>query len=220
MKIFGTDYDGVIINIEPQKAQAFGEIMQKFWGAEIKEAADFWMAKGGTSRRFKFDYFFLKKYQKQLSDEEYKKVENEFSLLLKTKFYPTVQLLPGAKELLEFAGSYFDYTFVSSGVKFEEIKYLVNLNGVAQFFDIVLGTNEKYHSKKDHFSEILKDKNPELLVFVADSAEDMKISKEFGAKTIGVTTNHKKEELLSAGADSVAKDLEECKNALQNLLQS
>lgn len=50
-KIFGTDYDGVIINIEPQKALAFGEIMQRYWNVDRDEAATLWMATGGTSRR-------------------------------------------------------------------------------------------------------------------------------------------------------------------------
>lgn len=50
MKAFGTDYDGIIINIEPQKAQAFREILNKHWEVIINEASDFWLATGGTSR--------------------------------------------------------------------------------------------------------------------------------------------------------------------------
>lgn len=43
MKIFGTDYDGVIINIEPQKAEIFGTLLMKEWGIDKNVAAKFYM---------------------------------------------------------------------------------------------------------------------------------------------------------------------------------
>lgn len=94
----------------------------------IKEAADFWLVTGGTSRRYKFDYFYDKVYHKQLSEEDYKSIEQEYSQLLKEKYYPQVKILPGAIELLDYARIHFNFLFVSSGVPMEEITYLVELN--------------------------------------------------------------------------------------------
>lgn len=220
MKAFGTDYDGVIINIEPQKSQAFGEILNKHWGTDIKEAAGFWLAKGGTSRRYKFDYFYEKAYDKQLSDQDYKKIEQEYSQLLKIKYYPQVKLASGAKELLEYATNHFEFLFISSGVPMEEIKYLVDLNGITQYFDFVLGTNKEYISKKNHFGKIIEEKNPDSIIFFADSPEDMRISKEFPEITaIGVLTNHSKQELKEAGADFTTRDLHEGLHLLKKIAQ-
>lgn len=200
MKVFGTDYDGVIINIEPKKAEAFGALLHEEWNINKENAAKFWIDTGGKSRKYKFDYFYEKQFGKKLQDKDYKIIESKYSNILKTEFYPKLKLLPGASTLLQYARSHFDYTFVSSGVPMQEIKRLVNLNGVTKYFDKILGTNEKYPSKREHFQEIVSIKKPSKLVFVADGTEDMRVAKEFGVIAIGILTNHSEKELLDAGA--------------------
>lgn len=201
MKVFGTDYDGVIINVEPQKAQAFGDLLNKRWGVNKGDASKFWLETGGKSRRSKFDHFYNLRFGRKLSEDDYITIESEYSHKLRTEFYPTLTLLPGTLDLLQYARTHFDYMFVSSGVPMQEIEYLANLNGVARYFDKILGTNEKYPSKEKHFQEIMLAQKPDMLVFVADGAEDMKVAREFGAIAIGVNTNRPKEELTAAGAN-------------------
>ncbi len=217
MKIFGTDYDGVIINIEPQKASAFGALLNREWGIDRKIAGEFWIASGGTSRRHKFDYFYEKQFNNRLPDNIYSKIESEFSNLLKEKFYPNVKILPYALDLLKYARSHFDYLFISSGIPKEKLKYLVELNGLSDYFDLILGTNEKYKSKKGHFDEIIKTQKPDLLIFVADNPEDMKIAKEADAIPIGVPANHATSELLNAGAKYVC-EIKDLVNMINKLL--
>ena len=205
MKAFGTDYDGVIINIEPQKATAFGELLYKEWGISKEQASKFWIAKGGTSRRYKFDHFFEEKFSKKLPVEIYNIIESKYSDLLKSEFYPKIKLLSGALNLLKFARSHFDFTFVSSGAPTKEIEYLINLKGVSDYFDLILGTDDHFRSKTDHFIEVIQKQKPDLIVFVADSPEDMKVAKDTKAIAIGVLTNHTKPELLNAGAKYVCE---------------
>lgn len=189
MKIFGFDYDGTIINIEPEKANAFGELISKYWDVDKKEAADFWINGGGTSRRYKFDYFYEKQYTQKLPDKIYNEIEPKFSKLLQQKYYPKVRLLPYALDILKFVRAKFDFVFVSSGVPLEEIRYLVHFNGLSDYFDLVLGTSKKYLTKRNHFREILNTKKPSLLVFMGDSAEDIKVAKQYRAIAIGLPTN-------------------------------
>ena len=217
MKIFGFDYDGTIINIEPQKANAFGELISKYWGADKKEAADFWINGGGTSRRYKFDYYYEKKYGKKLQDKIYNKIESEYSTLLKQTYYPKVKLLPHALDILKFVRSQFDFIFVSSGVPLKEIRYLVQLNGLSDYFDLVLGTSNKYLSKRNHFREILNTKKPSLLIFMGDSAEDIKVARSYKAITIGLPTNQPKKVLKNAGTNFVCS-LKESKSVIKKLL--
>lgn len=200
MKIFGTDYDGVIINIEPQKAKAFGSILNQYWKIDEKEGENFWLATGGTSRKYKFNYFYTKQFNKELTEVEYVKIESEYSQLLKEKLYLNLSLLPGALDLLKFARSNFDHTFVSSGVPMEEIRYLVKLTNIAEYFDLILGTNNKYPSKIEHFEKVVSVWNPDKMFFVADGTKDMKIAKEANAIPIGIPTNRTAEELRQAGA--------------------
>jgi len=205
MKIFNTDYDGVIINIEPQKAEAFGALLNKHWGINKDEAARFWVETGGSSRRYKFDYFYKQRFQKELNDEKYQIIESEYSHLLKDEFYPRLQLLPHAKEILQYARSHYDFLFVSSGVPMEEIKYLVKLNGLSEYFNLVLGTDKTYDSKEKHFQKIIAEQKPDLLVYIADGLEDMKVAKDFKTVSIGVPTNHSEKELFEAGASHVCE---------------
>lgn len=216
MTVFGTDYDGVIINIEPQKAAAFAKVLNKNWGIDIDNLSKFWMETGGTSRRYKFEHFYKEKFGKELDESEYKAIEKEFSDILRKEFYPTVRLLPGALELLEYARENFYFTFVSSGIPIDEIRYLVELNGVSKYFNLVLGTNNEFRSKYDHFRKIASEQNPKEIIFIADSKEDMKVAKEFNAVSIGVLTNSPREELEKAGAAYTAKDLFEALEILKS----
>lgn len=200
MKVFGTDYDGVIINIEPQKAKVFGIILNQYWKIDKKEAENFWLATGGSGRKYKFNYFYVKQFHQELPKIEYTKIESEYSQLLKEKLYPNLSLLPGALELLEFARSNFDRTFISSGVPMEEIKYLAKLNNTSRYFDLILGTNNEYPSKIEHFERVISEWKPEKIIFVADGIEDMKIAKKANAIPIGVLTNHTEQKLKQAGA--------------------
>ncbi len=203
MKIIGFDFDGTIIDIEEQKSRAFGVILNKYWGTGIDEAAKYWIDTGGKSRRSKFDYFFRKKYRKELSDEEYRKIESEFSNKLKNEFYPKVKFIKRTLELLNFCRSNFDVIFCSSGVPSDEIRYLIKLKGLNKYFDRIYGTDEKFRSKEDHFKEILFEYKPKLIIFVGDGFEDIRVGRKYGAITIGVPSHQTKEKLIEVGANYV-----------------
>jgi phosphoglycolate phosphatase-like HAD superfamily hydrolase len=218
MKIIGFDYDGTIINIEPQKAQAFGELLFLRWGVDSQIASRFWIETGGTQRKYKFDYFYQKRYGCKLAEEKYKEIEKSYSLLLKEKFYPQVKLIPGALEILKFARNNFDVTFVSSGVPTKEINFLVKLNGVSRYFDFILGTDKKYPDKISHFKKTISTYSPNLLIYLADGLEDMIIAKKFEAISIGLTTNHSAVELKAKGANFVCNNLAQALDRCKKLI--
>ncbi len=218
MQIFGTDFDGVIINIEPEKAVVFAELVNRKWKADKNEAAKFWREFLGTSRRHKFDHFYEKMFGKKLDEQTYQLIRAEYGNYLKTNFYPKVKFLPGALEILKLARENFDFTFVSSGMPLDEINYLIQLLGLTEYFDVVLGTDNVYKSKNEHFAELLKDKHPDLFVFLADGAKDMEVAKKFGAKAIAVLTNRPKKELVKAGADFICQTPLEAIPILQKML--
>lgn len=203
MKVIGFDYDGTLTNVEPEKANAFASTLNAEWNVNSKEASNFWLSQGGTSRRFKFDHFYKQQYSAGLPDEIYEEVESKFSQLLKGKYYPDIKLLPHIEEVLSFSKDFFDFTFVASGVPEKELKYLIKTSKIGKYFNRVMGTNDTYKNKKDQFEEIKKITNPSIILFVGDSAEDMKMSKLSDIVAIGLTTNHSGEVLKKAGADFV-----------------
>lgn len=217
MKVFCFDYDGTIINIERQKSQAFGTLVQNKWGVNKQNAAKYWVEKQGTPRRHKFEYFYERRFRKKLSTHEYKVIEQIFSSILKTNYYPKARLLPFAKEIVTFVRSRFDFVFVSSGITMEEIRYLVKSHSLTKYFDLILGTNDEYPSKREHFREVIKKTNPRSFIFMADGLEDMRIAKEFDIISIGIPTNHSPQALKEAGANYLC-NLSESKPLIRTLL--
>ena len=213
MKVFGTDYDGVIINIEQEKASILSEILNKHWNTNKKDVYDFWFKNQGTSRRYKFDYFYEKMFGRKLSDNLYEEIESEFSKYLKDELYPNLKLMPGAIDLLEYVKSNYDFSFVSTGIPTNEAKHLIETNGLSKYFDLILGTGlgykskDRHESKRSHLQKVISQKKPDTIVYIADGLEDMKIAKEFSVRSMGVTSNHSKQELLDSGACEIADDL-------------
>lgn len=202
MKVIGFDFDGTLANVEDKKSKAFGKLLEFEWKINRREAENHWMKFGGSSRREIFDYLFHKKFNKKLTDKEYKLIEAEFSKLLKIKFYPKLKLLPSALNALKYCRREFDILFVSSGVPQKELEYILDLTKVSKYFDKIFGTNE-LKNKEDHFKKIKSIYNPDKILFVADGLVDMKVGKKFGVTTIGIPSNHSEKELKNAGASYV-----------------
>lgn len=218
MKIFGFDYDGTLINIEPDKARALAFLMEKSWQIDKKKVYDLWFNFSGSGRRAIFNALYQHKFGQELSDSKYQKIEKIFGQTLKQKYYPKVKLLPYALDLLTFVRKNFDYIFVSSGVPHEEIQYLTKINGVYSYFDAVYGTGKRYKTKDDHFKEILQNRKADLKIFLADSPSDMIRAKNFNFILVGIPTTHSKEQLKNAGADYVCS-LSEARAIIQKLLR-
>lgn len=217
MKVIGFDLDGTIIDMEEQKSKAFGMLLNKHWGTDVNEAAKYWIKTAGKSRRSKFDHFFAKKYGTKLTDGGYQKVEVEFSNKLKNVFYPKVKFIAGALDLLKFCRKTFDVVFVSSGVPHDELKFLIKLKKMDKYFDRIYGTNEKFKSKEYHFELIIDNFKPELLIFVGDGFEDMKVGRRYNAITIGVPTHQTDDSLRNSGAQYVLP-LGKISHLLKNIL--
>jgi phosphoglycolate phosphatase-like HAD superfamily hydrolase len=205
MKIIGYDFDGVFVNIEQEKAALFGRILHEHWRVDAKTAIKVWFANLGTSRRHKFDLLYRKKFHKDLPNEVYEEIEYEFSSLLMKDYYPSARLVHETAEAARDLNSSFDLSFISSGIPHAELNYLTARFKLDTCFSRILGTNESFRSKADHFEVITEASEPSLGLFIADGLEDMRIARQFGFVAIGLPTNHTPEELREAGADVICE---------------
>ncbi|MBT4682851.1 MAG: HAD family hydrolase [Chloroflexi bacterium] len=203
MKIIGFDFDGVFINIENEKAKLFGDVVHKYWDIDPIIASKLWLDKLGTSRKYKFDVLFWKKNHKELDEENYYEIEKIFSSILIKDYYPSADIINETFEVARDMNGKFDLTFISSGVPNLELNVLATNLELNMHFDFVLGTDEKFRSKRDHFQMISQENSCSLMIFIGDGLEDMRIAKEFNFIAIGLPANHSPQKLLDAGADFI-----------------
>jgi phosphoglycolate phosphatase-like HAD superfamily hydrolase len=88
------------------------------------------------------------------------------------------------------------------------VKYLVELKAFGHYFDKIYGTGDKFKSKEDHFKQVISEFNPELIIFIGDGLEDMRVGKKFNAVTIGIPSHQTKKKLIEAGAKYVLQTSE------------
>jgi phosphoglycolate phosphatase-like HAD superfamily hydrolase len=205
MKIIGYDFDGVFINIEDEKAALFGEILQKRWRGDPHAAADAWLLNLGTPRKHKFDLMYRGRFEAEMPLEAYLAVEEEFSLLLVKDYYPRATLIPETAQAAQDLNKEFDLSFVSSGVPHEELEHLMTALGLDRHFDRILGMNDAFESKVDHFNLITEATAPTQGIFIGDGLEDMRVARQFGFFAIALPTNHPPTRLREAGADVVCE---------------
>ncbi len=215
MMIF--DFDGTIINAEKEKANIFGEIVKKYWKGDKKAAAKFYFDIAGPARKFKFDFYYRKLFNKPLSNKDYQLIEQDFSSQLIREIYPDVKPVPGGINLLKYVHNHFNKVYICSAVPVEEISYLIEKLKLTKYFDRIMGTEARYPTKLTMFEEIIAENSPALTFYVADGTLDMRMAKEIGIVSIGVPSNKSAEELKSAGADYVTS-IEKCPEVLETAI--
>ncbi len=218
MKMIGFDFDGVFMNIEDQKAELFGKVLHKFWGTDPERACKVWINELGTSRRYKFDCLYSERFDRPLSDAEYREVEQYFSNILMREYYPNAQVIAETYDTAKNLNGNFDFAFISSGVSMGELEKITKKISLDQYFDKIYGTNGIYTSKQDHFKEIIQNGKPNLGIFIGDGLEDMRIAKKFNFFAIGLPSNHSPKKLLSAGADLIC-NFSELQNCIRSLVE-
>jgi phosphoglycolate phosphatase-like HAD superfamily hydrolase len=214
--IFGVD--GTILDTQDAKATIFSQYLNELWQVSLDKARDYWFRTVGGPRRSKFEFFYKQKFQKSLSDEEYRELDREFGNRLKST-YQICNLIPGATEALVFARNRFDKTFAITGTTQEEIDEAFEYRNISKYFDKVYGTSEALPDKKAHLQDITLRFKPRPLVLVSHSKEDIQVGKEFNGICIGVTSIYPKKELLDAGASETLPDLLQLPGLLKTKLR-
>jgi len=179
------DCDGVILNSNKIKTNAFKQTLSKYPKDKVMQLIDFHKKNGGISRKIKFDYFFkdiLKENsQKLINDslDQFKK--NSFKKLIKSRY------ISGVLNFIKILHKYKIKIFIVSGAFEKELREIFNLRKKDHMFLEILGTpknkeeNIKYLFKK--YS--LENKNG---LFFGDAETDYLVSKKFNIKFIFVSS--------------------------------
>lgn len=212
------DFNGVIIDDEPIQMRAYQEILKEE-GIDLTEEA--YLASLGMDDKT----FVAAAYERAGKTPETNKVleltlakTNRWRELIAAE----VPLFPGIPNFVEKMSREFALGIVSMA-KLEEINHILDVTGLDKFFSVVVSAEQVTHCKphpecyRIGFRELdqartamgrLPMTHKDCLV-IEDSPPGIISAKTVGLRTLGVTNTVSAEALRNAGAEAVAKHLDD-----------
>jgi phosphoglycolate phosphatase-like HAD superfamily hydrolase len=178
------DCDGVILDSNSIKSNAFAKALEGDPQALILELISYHLKNGGISRYEKFDYYYnvinpSKNPKKDIKNALKRFGDYVFVELLKCN------LIPGILDYLEELKKKGSFCFVNSGSDEAELNKIFKDRGIDHFFRKIKGSPS---SKNANNQAILKDLDVNMRgVFFGDSNLDYKTAKEFNLDFIFIS---------------------------------
>lgn len=177
------DFDGVIINSNRIKTDAFKALFQSYPQEVIDQVVSHHIRHGGISRVEKIEYVFKEILNRPLKADELETRATEYSALVVRKVLEA-SWIPGAIDFLKSCPKQL-HKFVISGTPEKELKHIIKTRGIEHYFDDILGSPVK---KPLHIQQLLShytlDKT--RCVFIGDAFTDYDAAAECGLMFIGI----------------------------------
>lgn len=177
------DFDGVIVDSNPIKADAFVTLFRDYDDKIVTEIVAYHRQHGGISRVEKIQYAHKYLIQKPLTVEELARWATRYSDLVVDKVI-NVEWIAGAKDFLDSKQGALPI-FVISGTPDDELKHIIEHRKMSGYFQEVLGSPIR---KPVHIRNLLSEYRliPEHCVFVGDALTDYNGARETGLHFIGI----------------------------------
>lgn len=167
------DCDGVLMDVNDKKAEAFGKAVSGYPQPVIDSFVDYCKNSFGESRYVKFNKFFKEFLKKEFDEEEY----NNFLLCYATecrKIYMHAPLTPGCWDILKVLKARGKHLYVASGSDEHELNEVLDKKGIKKYFNHIFGSPR---TKKEAVDIILQKHAAKRIVLIGDALSDMKTSK-------------------------------------------
>lgn len=172
------DCDGVILDSNGLKTQAFRYIGNEYGEEEAEALVNYHVEHGGESRYAKLDFFFRHILGQSDFAEDYERALNKFAELIQVglRSCPEVRGVRQFLKRLQSSGE--NYRFVVSGSDGRELSEVLQDRGLSKYFDRILGSPA---TKNEIVQGLLSsiDKSGRI-VFFGDGRLDFEVSREFG----------------------------------------
>jgi|SaaInlStandDraft_2_1057019.scaffolds.fasta_scaffold33595_2 phosphoglycolate phosphatase-like HAD superfamily hydrolase len=169
------DCDGVLLNSNQIKAQAFFDVAKVYGISPAEKLRDYHINNAGVSRIQKFEYLFEEILKKSIDKKELRSLLDQFSVNVKRELLTCE--LDQSLESLRRVTSNIPWAIVSGGDQ-SELREVFAQRGIDSFFDRgIFGNPASKHEiiKKENLST----KKDCDLLFFGDSKYDFEVSREF-----------------------------------------
>lgn len=166
------DCDGVLIDINTMKCEAFGKAVEEYPKEIVEDFVLYCKNSFGESRYEKFKKFFSDFAQQAFDIEKYNRMIDKYSTICKIH-YKNARLTPGVLELLSELKKNNKLLYVASGSDEKELENAFDKRQLSSFFTKIYGSPK---TKNECVQLILKNNQAAKAVLIGDSLSDMKVS--------------------------------------------
>jgi len=174
------DFDGVIVESDGIKHEAFAEIF-KDYPEHYEVMMKYHFLHNHTPRQDKFNYFFKDVLKRPHSPQDIKKMVSRFSKLTMDRIIHC-PYVDGAVEFLDWFYKKVPL-FIASATPLDELNSIIKARGLASYFKGIYGAPMK---KIEMFKDVVKNEKLSLekILFIGDSREDLDVAQEAGVNFI------------------------------------
>jgi phosphoglycolate phosphatase-like HAD superfamily hydrolase len=170
------DCDGVLIDINLLKCEAFGKAVEGYPTEVVESFVNHCKKTFGVSRYVKFKEFFSDFAKEPFQEKNYKGLLNNYANICK-KNYEDANITQGCENLLEELYNLNKKLFVASGSDEAELNEVFINRNLSKYFTGIYGSPK---TKIECASVILNNNPDKRSVFIGDALADMKTAKEHG----------------------------------------
>lgn len=175
-KCWAFDCDGVLLDSNAVKTQAFHDVAIQYGAKAAKDLVDHHVKYGGISRFVKFEYLFSDILCRDPEPGELENVLKHFSEATTARLLKC-EIAPQLQDVLKAASKNAKLFVVSGGLQ-DEVRDVLEQRGVAKFFTSIFGSPD---NKAEIFSrERDNGTMSDPAVFVGDARYDHEMAEKFG----------------------------------------
>ncbi len=176
------DCDGVLLNSNSIKSDAFKYTCLDFGEAISNQFVDYHQRNGGISRYKKFQYFIKEILKKDFDEKLYKDLLNKYSKYVKRELV-NCEIAEKLNDLKKITKN--SYWMVASGGNQNELREVFQQKNIFDYFE--LGIYGSPETKEQIFENKLSSFNKDEVIFIGDSEYDYLVSKKFDVDFIFLT---------------------------------
>ncbi|MDF2946772.1 MAG: hypothetical protein K0S51_1451 [Bacillales bacterium] len=174
--IFIFDCDGVLMDVNLLKCEAFGKAVEGYPSETVKDFVNHCKKTFGVSRYVKFKEFFSDFAKEPFQETKYNNLLKKYSCLCR-QLYSTANITPGCESLLNQLSSLNKKMYVASGSDEKELIKVFKTRGLDKYFSGIYGSPK---TKSECTSIILNNNPTKRTVFIGDALSDLKTATEHG----------------------------------------
>lgn len=168
------DCDGVLIDSNILKCEAFGNSVSEYPEDIVESFVDHCKKTFGISRYVKFKEFFSEFAKEPYDETKYHLFLDRYAHLCK-ELYLRSDLTPNVENLISIMKDNGQKLFVASGSDEKELIEVFEKRNIKKYFDIILGSPKK---KIECVANIIEKYPGKNAVFIGDAISDLNSAKE------------------------------------------